>query len=120
MFSTTITSASTKAMSSSVEIDVPQSVNAGAIAPVISCRSSGINASTAAVPAALRLGGRWRARHLHQNLVGLDHAELEARFLLDHLEAFLQVAHLGVELRVARLRTRVHGELSLQLALQLH
>ena len=45
-------------------------------------------------------------RELDEDLVGLDHAQLVARLLLDHLEAFLQVAHFGGELLVALLRLR--------------
>src|SRR5438034_4565840 len=47
-----------------------------------------------------------RRRRLHdlvEDLVLLDHAELEARALLDGVQSLLEVAHLGVERVVARL-----------------
>src|SRR4051812_35754371 len=43
-------------------------------------------------------GSAPRRRDLHQDLVGLDHAELHAGLFLDHLQALLEVAHLGIEL----------------------
>ncbi len=41
------------------------------------------------------VGGGWHSarRHVHIDLVGLDHAQLAARFLLDHVESVAQVAH---------------------------
>ena len=42
-------------------------------------------------------------REHDQDLVGLGHAQLGARLLLDHLEAFLQVGDLGLQLVVALL-----------------
>src|SRR6478735_8515213 len=54
-----------------------------------------------------------------EDLVGLDHAQLHPRLLLDHLQAFLQVAHLGRELVVGMLGLHVGGLLLLQLALHL-
>src|SRR5579859_2746692 len=50
---------------------------------------------------------RPRRDHLVEDLVLLDHAEVEARVLLDRLEALLQVADLGVHRVVARLQFRV-------------
>src|SRR5689334_20330543 len=41
-----------------------------------------------------------RRDDVHEDLVGLDHAQLEARLLLDHFHAFLQVAHFRGELVV--------------------
>src|SRR5436190_22262429 len=40
-------------------------------------------------------------RDLHEDLVGLDHAEVQARLFLDHFEPVLEIAHLGIELLVA-------------------
>src|SRR6476659_4916607 len=54
-----------------------------------------------------------------EDLVGLDHAQLHPRLLLDHLQAFLQVPHLGRELLVRVLRLHVGHLLLLQLALHL-
>ena len=69
-------------------------------------------------PRAAPFNGARRAS-CDEDLVGLDHAELEARLLLDHLEAFLEVADLGRELVVALARGVVgrllRGELPLQL-----
>src|SRR5438270_14097528 len=51
--------------------------------------------------------------------VAADHAELEARTLLDGVHALLQVAHLGVEGVVARLEACVGLVLRFELAVEL-
>ena len=97
MLQPTITSASTKATISSQVTGEPQALKAGE------------RAAGAQPGAAMPVSGALRARvrccrraDLHQDLVGLDHAEFGARLLLDHLQAFLQVGHFGGELVVAR------------------
>src|SRR5258706_11636458 len=63
----------------------------------------GQESPSARLPAG-RIGGR---DDLVEDLVLLDHAELEAGALLDRFESLLQVAHLGVERVVARLEACV-------------
>ena len=59
------------------------------------------------------------ATDLDEDLIGLDHAQFHARLLLDHLQALLQVAHLGGQALVGLLRQRVPGLLVVELALHL-
>src|SRR5258706_15771926 len=59
------------------------------------------------LPRPRRPGRRFRRHHLVEDLVLLDHAELEARALLDRFEPLLQVAHLDVERVVAALELRI-------------
>src|SRR4051794_29821920 len=89
MLHTTIAIASTKATTSTQVTGAPHSVKAGANSGCIHCSRS-------------VMGSAFRGRHLDVDLVRLDHAELEARLLLDHLQAFLQVADLGDQALVAR------------------
>jgi hypothetical protein len=67
------------------------------------------NASDATASASLIATAprRRRRNDLVEDLVLPDHAELEARALLDRLEALFQVTNLGVECVVARLQLRV-------------
>src|SRR4051794_19501412 len=53
-----------------------------------------------------------------EDLVGLDHAQLRAGLLFDHLEAFLQVSHFVREAFVGLLRVNVRELLRIELALQ--
>src|SRR3954466_3746477 len=86
--------------------------------PVLSAPSSAMVRATACRrpdPAAASL----LRHHVDEDLVGLDHAQLHPRLLLDHLQAFLQVAHFGRELVVGMLGLQVGDLLLLQLALHL-
>src|SRR5438105_1324356 len=108
MLNTTIATASTNARPSSQVMSEPQTFNAGTNS---GCRYCSI-ASMATLFA--------RRGDLHQDLVGLDHAELEARLLLDHFQAFLEVAHFGGQLLIACARGPVVGLLLVELRLQVH
>ena len=57
-------------------------------------------------------------RHLHKNLIGLDHAQLDPRALFDHAEARAQILHFRRQLLVDQARLRVGGLLLIHLALQ--
>ena len=85
--------------SSSQVTGAPHSVKAAANSGRSAC-------SSVSISGARRTRSALRRGDLHEDLVGLDHAELEAGLLLDHLQAFLQVAHFGQQLRVARCGAR--------------
>ena len=57
-------------------------------------------------------------RHLHEDLVGFDHAQLHARLFFDHAQAGLQVFDFGAELIVGQARLVVGRLLLVNLALQ--
>src|SRR5260221_12634965 len=75
-----------------------------------------IFASVVMIASALR---RRRRHHLVEDLVLLDHAELEARTLLDRFESLLQVLHFRVERIVARLEAHVLLALLREVAIEL-
>src|SRR5512143_2391941 len=107
----TIASDSTTATSSSQVIGEPQSTNAGASAgPARLCACSIMSAArgrskpTTGEQGSLQLALR---ADLDEHFVGLDHAQLAARLLLDHLEAGFEVEHLGGHALVAALRLLV-------------
>src|SRR6218665_1256468 len=119
MLRTTIAIASAKATTSSRVTGPPKTTAAGANSGCSAAISASIIIIVAAGGGVRGASSSTLGRDLHQDLVGLDHAELEARLLLDHLQPFLQVAHLGFEPLVARARRIVLGLLRLQLRLEL-
>src|SRR5882724_11292361 len=136
MLHTTIASESTNATSSSQVTGEPQSVKALANQGCSVCSKAVIGMGLSRRRAAPRrlsapLGGRnavtWGPtflalgrRNLDVDLVRLDHAQLETRFLFDHFQAFFQVADLGRQSVIARVGRFVLGLLQRQLGLQIH
>src|SRR5262249_38426790 len=98
MLQKTMLSASATATISSHVVGVPQAVKAGAKNHSITTSSS--------------------LADVHEDLVGLDHAQLAARLLLDHLQAFLQVAHFIGQAVIGLLGLHVGGALRVELLLQ--
>ena len=56
---------------------------------------------------------------MKEDFVLANHSELRASALLDRLEAVLEIAHLGVEYRIARLQLLICLSLRVELAIKL-
>ncbi|KAI1692157.1 hypothetical protein Ddc_23788 [Ditylenchus destructor] len=126
MLQITIQIASPKATSSSQLMGLPSAVKAGASAMAIAASIDVITEWKRAgngpirAPSSTACGTRRiSATQRDEDLVRLDHAQLHARLLLDHLEAFAQVEQLGLQLRVARAGLLVGLLLLAQLGAQL-
>jgi hypothetical protein len=63
---------------------------------------------------------RWLVGDLNENFVLLDHADLEARTLLDRIVALLEVANFGIHPGVAPRKLFVGFPLLLQLPIDVH
>src|SRR5215212_9974247 len=112
MFISTVPSARTNATTSSHVTAASHSVKAGANSGCSPASRAFIDGAGADGPGPRASAPR--RRHLDQDFVRLDHAQFIARLLLDHLEAFLQVAHLGGKLLVALARRIVRRLLRAQ------